>query len=209
MRTATCRVDSPEEWRSPPGPARVQHSDPTTLRGRRSFPGTADNKLLAHLPPEVFARLALYLQPVRLERQQVLFRAQEPLKFVYFPDTAVVSIVSRLESGHASAVGLVPYTDTQFNRASFPLKTLEYLAAGLPVVSSDLPSVRWLATDQVEIAGDPHTFGDAVDRAVEQSSDPALREQRQSFARGHDWANRVATLAAALGLSAPDRRATE
>jgi CRP-like cAMP-binding protein len=119
MRTATCRVDSSEEWRSPPGPARVQHSDPTTLRGRRSFPGTADNKLLAHLPPEVFARLALYLQPVRLEGQQVLFRAQEPLKFVYFPDTAVVSLVSRLESGQASAVGLVG-SDGVVGTALFP-----------------------------------------------------------------------------------------
>ena len=33
--------------------------------------------------------------------------------------------------GQAS-VGLVPYADTAFNRASFPLKALEYLAAGLP-----------------------------------------------------------------------------
>ena len=32
-------------------------------------------------------------------------------------------------------VGLVPYRNDEFNRWSFPLKTLEYLAAGLPVVS--------------------------------------------------------------------------
>jgi hypothetical protein len=36
-------------------------------------------------------------------------------------------------------VGLTPYADTPFNQASFPLKTLEYLSAGLPVVSTDLP----------------------------------------------------------------------
>ncbi|HEX4722628.1 MAG TPA: glycosyltransferase, partial [Pseudonocardiaceae bacterium] len=53
-------------------------------------------------------------------------------------------------------VGLTPYTDTVFNRASFPLKTLEYLAAGRPVVGSDLPATRGLAQesrDVVAVAG--------------------------------------------------------
>ena len=41
-------------------------------------------------------------------------------------------------------VGLTPYAQSAFNRASFPLKTLEYLAAGRPAVASDLPAHRWL-----------------------------------------------------------------
>ena len=44
-------------------------------------------------------------------------------------------------------VGLTPYADTPFNEASFPLKTLEYFSAGLPVVSTDLPGSRWLRDD--------------------------------------------------------------
>jgi teichuronic acid biosynthesis glycosyltransferase TuaH len=44
-------------------------------------------------------------------------------------------------------VGLTPYADTPFNQASFPLKTLEYFSAGLPVVSTDLPGARWLRDD--------------------------------------------------------------
>ncbi len=59
-------------------------------------------------------------------------------------------------------VGLTPYTDTPFNRASFPLKTLEYLAAGLPVVSTDLPATRWLNTDLVRIADSQSDFVSAV-----------------------------------------------
>jgi teichuronic acid biosynthesis glycosyltransferase TuaH len=47
----------------------------------------------------------------------------------------------------AMDVGLTPYADTPFNQASFPLKTLEYLSAGLPVVSTDLPGARWLRDD--------------------------------------------------------------
>ena len=35
-------------------------------------------------------------------------------------------------------VGLTPYADTAFNRRSYPLKTVEYLAAGIPVVTTDV-----------------------------------------------------------------------
>ncbi len=41
-------------------------------------------------------------------------------------------------------VGLVPLLDTPYNRASSPLKVLEYLAAGLPVVTSVNPvTLEW------------------------------------------------------------------
>ena len=66
-----------------------------------------ENQLLRLLPPEVLARLTPYLEPVHLERKEVLFRAYEPLRVVYFPDCAVVSFVSRLESGETLEVGLV------------------------------------------------------------------------------------------------------
>ena len=36
-------------------------------------------------------------------------------------------------------VGIVPYTDAAFNRASFPLKVFDYLASGVPVVAAPLP----------------------------------------------------------------------
>jgi teichuronic acid biosynthesis glycosyltransferase TuaH len=97
-------------------------------------------------------------------------------------------------------VGIVPYTDTAFNRASFPLKILEYLAAGLPVVSTDLPAVRWLGTEHVRIANTADAFADAVDAAIADGTGDDARAKRQAFAREHDWERRVATLATALGL---------
>lgn len=53
------------------------------------------------------ARLTPHLEPVHLEKKEVLFRAHEPLRVAYFPDCAVVSFVSRLESGETLEVGLV------------------------------------------------------------------------------------------------------
>jgi teichuronic acid biosynthesis glycosyltransferase TuaH len=84
-------------------------------------------------------------------------------------------------------IGITPYTSSEFNRASFPLKTLEYLAAGRPVVSSDLPGARWLhddlaAADQapaeiMTLASTPAEFVSAVRRLAAQPGggvDPAL-----------------------------------
>lgn len=88
-------------------------------------------------------------------------------------------------------VGVVPYADSPFNRGSFPLKALEYLAAGRAVVSTDLPAIRWLATDLVSIATEPGPFADHVDRLLAQRRTPALLARRQAFAARHSWARRA------------------
>lgn len=99
-------------------------------------------------------------------------------------------------------VGITPYCDSDFNRASFPLKTLEYLAAGLPVVSTSLPAARWLNTDLITLA-DSTTFGVAAHALGLQSrEDDALhRKARMDFAELHSWAARATAFADALGLS--------
>jgi hypothetical protein len=95
-------------------------------------------------------------------------------------------------------VGLVPYADTAFNRGSFPLKTLEYLAAGKAVVSTDLPATRWLGTDLVNIRSSPDTFADAVEASFATARAPDLVSQRQAFADQHSWDRRAAQFAEVL-----------
>jgi len=90
-------------------------------------------------------------------------------------------------------VGIVPYRDSRFNRGSFPLKTLEYLAAGRPVVATDLPGIRSLATDLICIAG-PAYFADAVDRQLALPRTTGLLASRQAFAARHSWARRAADI---------------
>jgi glycosyltransferase involved in cell wall biosynthesis len=103
-------------------------------------------------------------------------------------------------------VGIVPYLDSAFNRSSFPLKTLEYLAAGRSVVATDLPATRWLDSDLIEIASGPTPFADAVDRALAQDRSPSLIERRQAFAAQHTWVKRAEAFAQAIGLPQPDHR---
>ena len=68
-------------------------------------------------------------------------------------------------------VGLVPYDHSEFNVGSFPLKTLEYLAAGVPVVATDLPATRWLGTDLVVIEDAPGPFAAAARRVARSRRD--------------------------------------
>lgn len=97
-------------------------------------------------------------------------------------------------------VGLVPYADGRFNRNSFPLKTLEYLAAGRPVVSTPLPAVRSLETDLVTLADTPAEFGRAVLREAHLTHRPALAADRRAFAARHSWDARAEQLLGLLGL---------
>jgi teichuronic acid biosynthesis glycosyltransferase TuaH len=100
----------------------------------------------------------------------------------------------------AMDVGITPYVDSAFNRASFPLKTLEYLAAGIPAVSTDLPAVRWLGTDMISVA-QASNFG-AVTRSVALQNDPAAVQRRIAFAGSHSWVRRADAFAQAIGISA-------
>jgi teichuronic acid biosynthesis glycosyltransferase TuaH len=100
-------------------------------------------------------------------------------------------------------VGLVPYGDTEFNRWSFPMKTLEYLAAGRPVVATSLPAVRWLDTDLVRLADTPSEFAASVLHQAELARHPELVARRRAFAAQHTWADRADRLVRLLTQPAP------
>jgi glycosyltransferase involved in cell wall biosynthesis len=102
-------------------------------------------------------------------------------------------------------VGLVPYANTRFNRNSFPMKTLEYLAAGRPVVSTPLPAVRSLRTELVTLAETPQHFAAAVGRKAPSARDPVSVAERRAFAAQHSWAVRAEQLADVLGLRQGDQ----
>jgi teichuronic acid biosynthesis glycosyltransferase TuaH len=108
----------------------------------------------------------------------------------------------------AMAVGVLPYVDSAFNRASFPLKLLEYLAAGLPVVSTDLPSVRWLDTDLVRVANGAREFVAAVEVALAATDDEGERHRRLELAATHDWAERADRYLSIIDRLAQSKRTT-
>jgi teichuronic acid biosynthesis glycosyltransferase TuaH len=88
-------------------------------------------------------------------------------------------------------VGLIPYNHSAFNEGSFPLKALEYLAAGLGVIATDLPAIRWLDSPDIVIEDQSARFALAVRTALEAPGDSLARKRRRSFAGQHTWTVRA------------------
>lgn len=98
-------------------------------------------------------------------------------------------------------VGLTPYRQSEFNHASFPLKTLEYLAAGRPAVVSDLPAHRWLDSPHVSIAATPREFAERTRSLLAGGLAAADVADRQALAARHSWSARTADICRLLGLA--------
>ena len=98
-------------------------------------------------------------------------------------------------------VGLTPYVADEFNLASFPLKTLEYLSAGRTVVSTLLPAVAELQTPWVRTATTSADFVRAVRESASSSGDAGEMALKREFAARHDWSVRALQFAEAIGVA--------
>ncbi|PRC41448.1 hypothetical protein C6A85_000000115580 [Mycobacterium sp. ITM-2017-0098] len=85
----------------------------------------------------------------------------------------------------ASMVGLIPYRLNEYTAGVFPMKVYEYLAAGLKVVSTALPSLEQTASDDLVLA-EGESFVKAVQAGFESWSEHAVT-RRRALARGHSW----------------------
>lgn len=128
----------------------------------------------------------------------------EPERFAALTARSHVTWVGRKDPAELPSylrlmdVGLTPYADSEFNRSSFPLKTVEYLAAGRAVVSTRLPAVVWLDSPFV-VAADPEGFAAATEQLIAQAPD---RGEVRQFAAAHSWEARARQLLDVIGTDA-------
>jgi CRP-like cAMP-binding protein len=71
-----------------------------------SLPKT-NNRILNTLSRAEYERLAVELDPVTLSAGETLYRPNQPITHVYFPNRGTVSIVSSFEDGGSVEVGMV------------------------------------------------------------------------------------------------------
>lgn len=87
-----------------------------------------------------------------------------------------------------SMVGLIPYVDNRYTQGVSPLKVYEYLAAGMAVVSTNIPGVH-ATPSAIWVERDLASF---VDRVVALSSEDNAEcvRLRQEIAAEHSWLKR-------------------
>lgn len=89
----------------------------------------------------------------------------------------------------AFSAGIIPYRISAATETVHPIKTYEYLAAGLPVVSTPLPEIRHLS-GRVSFAAAPEDFVRRLEEEMA-SDTPEKRESRRRFARDNTWEKRA------------------
>jgi glycosyltransferase involved in cell wall biosynthesis len=94
-----------------------------------------------------------------------------------------------------ATVGLIPYAINPLTESIFPMKVYEYLAAGLGVVSTPLPSLS--GVEGLEIAADAPGVAVRIERLLEADS-AEERAARSKLAAGHSWEARLEEISEAL-----------
>jgi teichuronic acid biosynthesis glycosyltransferase TuaH len=132
-----------------------------------------------YLPPAMMAMLA--------KRTNVVFTG--PVTYTTIPDYM-----------RAFDVGMVPHHMTPFTESLNPIKLWEYLAAGKPIVSTDVAGFRDHPR-HVRIARGADEFVQALWAALEEGRSAGgwkLGEARRAEARKHSWTSRVDQIEAIL-----------
>jgi CRP-like cAMP-binding protein len=65
------------------------------------------NQILAALPLAEYRRLVPHLKPVNLISGEILLEPNEPIKKIYFPQRAMISLVSIMMDGSTTEIGLI------------------------------------------------------------------------------------------------------
>jgi uncharacterized SAM-binding protein YcdF (DUF218 family) len=94
-------------------------------------------------------------------------------------------------------VGIVPYICNEFTEGVYPSKLNEYLAMGIPAVSTNLREVREskeVYGEAAIIANNTEEFINAVKSLVSEKDDVLLKEKRIKIAQENSWESRFKSI---------------
>src|SRR2546421_6179337 len=110
------------------------------------------NKLLRLLAPEAYQRLAPKLKPTTLRAKDVLYKPNQAIHTVYFPETAVICQMTVMKNG-----------DT-LETATVGMEGASWISASIGAPSMPCETV-------VAIGGDAHALDiDDLDRAMKENA---------------------------------------
>jgi glycosyltransferase involved in cell wall biosynthesis len=149
-----------------------------------------DLNMLVELAQENPEWSLVLLGQVRVHQQKEAWRALQMLPNVYHLGPVEVSQVPHYVKGFQ--VGLMPYLQNCHAEYISPLKLYDYLAAGLPIASLDIPAAREFS-QYIHLTDNPRSFAQAV-RAALADTTPERYQARRNVAAQHTWEARVEQL---------------
>jgi glycosyltransferase involved in cell wall biosynthesis len=126
----------------------------------------------------------------RIAQQRETWQALQELPNVHYFEPVNIAEVPHYVKGFQ--VGLMPYLQNQHADHISPLKLYDYLAAGVPVASLDIPAAREFG-QFVHLADGPRNFGSAVHAALADTA-PERSQARRNVTAQHTWESRVEQL---------------
>ena len=88
--------------------------------------------------------------------------------------------------------GILPLTQTAYSESMFPMKFFEYLASGLPIVATSIPSLKEFSSVAFLANPDVNSFSSALDSCINGLG--ATLEDRLSVAKKHTYTARTAKM---------------
>lgn len=134
----------------------------------------------------------VFIGPVVRERVDV--SGLESLPNVHFLGRKPASDLPRYLKSMSAC--LIPYLVDEHTLYMHPLKTLEYLAAGRPVIATPLPALE-IYREYVRLESETERFIAAVEQEIAGDT-PEKRQQRAVYAQQHTWENRLETISALI-----------
>jgi len=136
----------------------------------------------------------VFIGQVRVVRQADHWQA-----LLSLPNVHYLGLVNAMRVPHylkGLDVGLMPYIQDRHAEHISPLKLYDYLAAGLPVASMNIPAAREFS-QFVHLADRPVDFARVVENALNDVA-PERRQARMNIAAQHTWEVRVEQLSSVI-----------
>ncbi len=152
-----------------------------------------DFELLADVARRKLAWQFVFIGSPVVERM-----SKELSQLLTLPNVHVLGTINRRDVPayvHKFDVCMIPYRDSRYNEASFPLKFWEFMAAGKSIVASGAPELRNYES-LISYISTSDQFIEAVDIQLQSSNIHSA--ERQEMAREHSWQRRAEKLLSLL-----------
>ena len=106
-----------------------------------------------------------------------------------------------------SDCAIIPFLKNTLTAGIYPLKINEYLAAGKPVVSTNFSEDIAGFSDCIYLANSNEEFIAQIERALNESGDIDLIQQRVTVAKSNNWAHRMAEIKHLVNLHIAEKQA--